>query len=85
MIDDLVKRLKETNITVLSQEIYQNDPFARVENLKVKLIIVNVDAVSTLCILSQFKSYVFLKSLKTVKTHIKCQITQRFVKVYTVC
>ena len=45
MIDDLVKRLKETNITVLSQEIYQNDPFARVENLKVKLIIVNVDAV----------------------------------------
>ena len=35
VIDDLVQRLKGANITVISQEIYQNDPFTRVENLKV--------------------------------------------------
>ena len=35
VIEDLVYRLYKANISVLSQEIYQNDPFQRVENLKV--------------------------------------------------
>ena len=36
VIAHLVNRLIRANSTIISQEIYQNDPFSRVENLKVK-------------------------------------------------
>ena len=36
VIDDFVKSVKETDITIISQEIFQHDPATRVENLKVR-------------------------------------------------
>ena len=36
VIEDFVKRVNKTDITVISQEIFQYDPYTRVENLKVK-------------------------------------------------
>ena len=35
VIDDFVKGLKGTDITIISQEIFEHDPLTRVENLKV--------------------------------------------------
>ena len=35
VIDDFVKSVKGTDITVISQEIFEHDPLTRVENLKV--------------------------------------------------
>ena len=37
VIDDFVKRVNGTEIAIISQEIFQHDPYTRVENLKVKL------------------------------------------------
>ena len=34
MIDDFVQSVQGTDITIISQEIFQHDPTARVENLK---------------------------------------------------
>lgn len=36
VIDDFVKSVKGTEITIISQEIFEHDPLTRVENLKVK-------------------------------------------------
>ena len=38
VIDDFVKSVKETDITIISQEIFQHDPLTRIENLKVSSI-----------------------------------------------
>jgi hypothetical protein len=38
VIDDFVKRVKGTEISIVSQEIFVNDPLTRVENLKVNII-----------------------------------------------
>ena len=35
VIDDFVETVKGTDITIISQEIFQHDPVRRVENLKV--------------------------------------------------
>ena len=35
VIDDFVKSVQETDITIISQEIFEHDPSTRVENLKV--------------------------------------------------
>ena len=35
MVDDFVKRVNGTEIAIISQEIFQHDPYTRVENLKV--------------------------------------------------
>ena len=39
MIDDFVLSVKGTDITIISQEIFQHDPVRRIENLKVKLFL----------------------------------------------
>ena len=38
VIDDFVTSIAETNITIISQEIFENDPRTRVENVKVNTI-----------------------------------------------
>ena len=35
VIDDFVKSVKGTDISIVSQEIFEHDPLTRVENLKV--------------------------------------------------
>ena len=35
VVDDFVKRVNGTEIAIISQEIFQHDPYTRVENLKV--------------------------------------------------
>ena len=37
VIDDFVKSIKGTDISIISQEIFENDPLTRLENLKVQL------------------------------------------------
>ena len=44
VIDDFVQRSKKTDATIISQEIFVNDPTFRVENLKV-----NIQTVQYLC------------------------------------
>ena len=37
VIDDFVQSVKDTDISIISQEIFQHNPQSRVENLKVLL------------------------------------------------
>ena len=37
VIDDFVQSVKDTDISIISQEIFQHNPQSRVENLKVIL------------------------------------------------
>ena len=43
VIDDFVNSVAGTNITILSQEIFENDPRTRVENLKVNCLLKRVN------------------------------------------
>ena len=49
VIDDFVERVKDTNITIISQEIFQHDPYTRLQNLKVMLTIKSTIKKDTPC------------------------------------
>ena len=41
VIDDFVQRVKGTDITIISQEIFEHNPITRVENLKVIIFLMS--------------------------------------------
>ena len=57
VIDDFVQSVKDTDISIISQEIFQHNPQSRVENLKVILQ-------STVL----YDNYKFLKKMRNLVT-----------------